>query len=140
MPEAVEGVMPGMGAMPGTEGARPGAVGASPGEESGIPKAGVVAGKVDGAVGNAPAGEPVAGGGGVWPKEHSARVREQKETVNSVFIGLKERLVTNPGSGCESAIFINEATASRVKLLANVIRHSGLQRPQVVRSSYLCGM
>jgi hypothetical protein len=79
----------------------PGAVVFVPG---GMPFAGEVAGGIcpagaagavaeEGLVGAvAVAGEPAAGGaGGVWPNDVSASVREQRETVSSVFIGLSER-------------------------------------------------
>ncbi len=72
----------------------PGAVVLVPG---GMPLGGggiCVAGAAAGSPGAVTAGEltPLGGGGGFWPNEVSAKVREQTEIVSSVFIGLRESL------------------------------------------------
>ena len=107
MPEAVEGVTPAMGEMPGagaagtaglvTAGA-PGAAGftgavfAAVGARAGLAAAGaagVIAGGWAGAPGRFAGGAP--GGGGAWPNELSTSVTEQSDIISGVFIGLREK-------------------------------------------------
>jgi hypothetical protein len=88
------GVVPGTaGVVPGTAGVVPGTAGDVMGAVTGAVAAGLigaVAGLVavvGGAAGARFAGD-VAGGGGGWPNELSARVTETRLAMCSVFIGL----------------------------------------------------
>ena len=118
----VGGVVPGTGEMPGAVGEAPGAVTAVVGAAGVVPGAvtGAVAGAVAGliaVVGGAPgarfAGE-VAGGGGGWPKEVSARVTEQRLAISSVFIGLIGKF--SPARTDELDILFKDISPSRAKL------------------------
>lgn len=121
IPDAVEGVWPGIGAIPGVLGAvaGPGAVGASPGAGApGIAPAGAVApgiapagavmpgmvpggavvAGIAGSVGAPTAGVPAGGGGCVWANEVTANRRELTvAVVSSFFIGTSGRLRDQPG-------------------------------------------
>lgn len=105
MPDAVDGVEPGIGARPGMLGCAtgPGAVGAATGADpfciapAGAVAAGIAPVAPGGFVGAVMPGEPAAGGGGcVWPNVVSAKVKEHREAVSSFFIGLNGKVGDQP--------------------------------------------
>jgi hypothetical protein len=116
--------------MPGMLAAGPAAVGASAGS--------VVAGAA-GLLGAVIAGVPAAGGG-FWPNEVSAKVREQRDAVSSFFIGWGKGVLPIQVLGGSSSIFPNGVAASRVKLFPFVIRRSLHASHHLLRINYVSGM